>query len=129
MTFLYLKNDVNVPVFPILIRWILMFLVLPNPHLDPLVRGTYEYGPRIRTRIRIRTKMSRIRNRGPKKSDPTDPDPHRIRTKISRIRNTALHWSDGERVVANKPSSTSKGVCCGVSAALLNCPEGRPGHG
>jgi hypothetical protein len=34
-----------------------MFLGLPGPHPDPLVRGT---DPRIR--IRIRTKMSRIRN-------------------------------------------------------------------
>jgi hypothetical protein len=33
------------------------FLVLPDPHPDPLLRGT---DPRIRIRIRIRTKMSRI---------------------------------------------------------------------
>jgi hypothetical protein len=32
-----------------------MFLVLPDPHPDPLVRGTH---PKIRTRIKI----SRIRN-------------------------------------------------------------------
>jgi hypothetical protein len=31
--FLSLKNDVNVPVFPIQIR---MFLGLPDPHPDPL---------------------------------------------------------------------------------------------
>jgi hypothetical protein len=37
-----------------------MFLGLPNPHRDPwLVRGT---DPRIRIRIRISNKMSRIRN-------------------------------------------------------------------
>jgi hypothetical protein len=37
-----LKNDVNVPVCRIWlrIRRNLMFLGLPDPHLDPLVRGT-----------------------------------------------------------------------------------------
>jgi hypothetical protein len=50
--FLSLVNDVNVPVFRIRIR-ICMFLGLPDPHPDPLVRGTDP-------RIRIRTKMSRI---------------------------------------------------------------------
>jgi hypothetical protein len=50
MTFFSSKNDVNVPVFHIRIR---MLLGLSDPHRDPLVRGTD-------TRIRIRTKMSRI---------------------------------------------------------------------
>jgi hypothetical protein len=54
--FLSLKNDVNVPVFRIRIRF-RMFLALPDPHLDPLVRGA---DPRIR--IWIHTKMSRIHN-------------------------------------------------------------------
>ncbi len=36
-----------------------MFLDLPDPHPDPLVKGT---DPRIRIRTRIRTKMSRISN-------------------------------------------------------------------
>jgi hypothetical protein len=43
MTF-YLKNYVNVPVFRI---WIRMFLALPDPHPNTLVRGT---DPRIRIR-------------------------------------------------------------------------------
>jgi hypothetical protein len=51
-----LKNDVNLPVFLIRI-WIRMFLGLPDPHPDPLVRGTDP-------RIQIRTKMSRISNTG-----------------------------------------------------------------
>jgi hypothetical protein len=51
---LSLKNDVYVPVFRIR-----MFLGLPDPHPDPLVRDT---DPRIRIRIRIRIKMSRIPN-------------------------------------------------------------------
>ncbi len=51
-----LKNDVNVPLFRIRIR---MFLGLPDPHPDPLVRGMDQ---RIWVRIRIRTKMSRIHN-------------------------------------------------------------------
>jgi hypothetical protein len=34
-------------------------LGLPNPHRDPLVRGT---DPKIQNRIRIRTNMSRIPN-------------------------------------------------------------------
>ncbi len=55
--FFSLKNDVNVPVFQIRILSIRMFLGLPDPNMDPLFRGT---DPRIR--IRIRTKMSRIRN-------------------------------------------------------------------
>jgi hypothetical protein len=38
-----------------------MILGLPDPHSDPLVRGT---DPRIRIRIRIRTKISRIPNTG-----------------------------------------------------------------
>ncbi len=38
---------------------ILMCLGLPDPHPDPLVRGK---DPRIRIRIWIRTKMSRIHN-------------------------------------------------------------------
>ncbi len=46
--------------FRIRIRRTCMFLGLPNPHRDPwLVRGT---DPRIRIRIRISNKMSRIRN-------------------------------------------------------------------
>jgi hypothetical protein len=36
-------------------------LGLPNPHPDPLVRGT---DPRIRIHIRIRTQVSRIANTG-----------------------------------------------------------------
>ncbi len=52
--FLSLKNDVNVPVFRIR-----MFLGLPDPQPDTLVRGM---DPMIQIRIRIRTKMSRIRN-------------------------------------------------------------------
>ncbi len=48
----------NVPLFRFPIRvWILMFLGLPDPHPDPLVRAT---DPRIQ--IRNYTKMSRIRN-------------------------------------------------------------------
>ncbi len=47
MTF-SLKNDVNVLVVRIQIRWIRMFLGLPDPHPDPLVRGT-DPGIRIRT--------------------------------------------------------------------------------
>jgi hypothetical protein len=50
--FLSLKKDVNVPVFRIRIR---MFLGLPDPHLDPLVRCRDP-------KIRIHTKMSRIPN-------------------------------------------------------------------
>jgi hypothetical protein len=38
-----------------------MFLDLPDPHPDPLDRGT-DPRIRIRIRIRIRTKMSRIHN-------------------------------------------------------------------
>ncbi len=54
-----LKNGLHVPVFQTRIRMILMFLSLSNPHPEKLVRGT---DPRIW--IRIRTKMSRIRNTG-----------------------------------------------------------------
>ncbi len=43
-----MKNDVNVPLFRIRIRRIRMFLCLPDPHPDLLVKGTD-------TRIRIRT--------------------------------------------------------------------------
>ncbi len=50
--YLYRMNDVNLLAFQIQIR---MFLGLPDPHPDPLVRGTDP-------RIRIRTKMYRIRN-------------------------------------------------------------------
>ncbi len=46
--FLSLKNDVNRPVFRIRIRRFHMFLALPDPHLNPLVRGT---NPRIRNAI------------------------------------------------------------------------------
>jgi hypothetical protein len=48
------------PVFCIHIR-IRMFLDIPDPHSEPLVRGT---DLRIWIRIRIRTKMSRIPNTG-----------------------------------------------------------------
>jgi hypothetical protein len=48
-------------VLEIRIRWICIFLGLPDPHPDPLVRGT---DPRIRIRIHIRTQMSRIPNTG-----------------------------------------------------------------
>ncbi len=41
------------------IRRIRMFLGLPGPHPNPLERGT---DPRIRIRIWLRTKMSRIHN-------------------------------------------------------------------
>ncbi len=51
-----LKNYVNAPGFRI---QILMFLGLPDPHPDPLVRGT---DLMILILIRIRTKMSWIRN-------------------------------------------------------------------
>jgi hypothetical protein len=48
-------------VMKIQIRRLCMFLGLPEPHPDPLVRGT---DPRIRIYIRISTKMSRIRTTG-----------------------------------------------------------------
>ncbi len=51
-----LKNDVNVPVFRIRIRKNHTYVLgLPDPHPDPFGIGTDP-------RIRIRTKMSRIRN-------------------------------------------------------------------
>jgi hypothetical protein len=56
--FLSLKNDVNVPVFRMIRRYG-MSLGLSDPYPDLFVRGT---DPRIRNRIRIRTKMLRIRN-------------------------------------------------------------------
>ena len=46
--FLSLKNDVNVPVFRIRTRRFRMFLGLPDPNPDPLVRGMD-----LRIRIRI----------------------------------------------------------------------------
>jgi hypothetical protein len=52
--FLSLENDLNVSVFRIRNR---MFLLLPDPHPDPLLRGADQ-----RIRIRIRAKMSRIPN-------------------------------------------------------------------
>jgi hypothetical protein len=54
---LFIFYDVNVPVFRIRIwiRRIHMFLGIPDPHPDPLVRGT---DPRIRIWIHI--EMSRI---------------------------------------------------------------------
>jgi hypothetical protein len=50
--FLSLKNDVNVPVFQVR-----MFLGLPDPHPNPLVKR-YRTDPKMRKR----NKMSRVRN-------------------------------------------------------------------
>ncbi len=53
-----LKYDVNVPVFRIC-----MFLGLPDPHPHPIRWSeVWTMDARIQIRIRIRTKMSRIRN-------------------------------------------------------------------
>jgi hypothetical protein len=64
-----------------------MFLGLPDPHPDPLVRGT---DSRIRIRIQIRTKMSRTPI-----LDPTfcfvsgrDPDPTLKLGKANRVLGT-----------------------------------------
>jgi hypothetical protein len=54
--------------------WIRMFWGVPDPHPDPLVRGT-------NPRIRIRTNMSRISNTGPPVSALSNLDP-----KFGRLR-------------------------------------------
>jgi hypothetical protein len=48
-------------VFSLLYDFLLMFRMFPDPHPDPLDRGT---NTRIWIRTRIRTKMSRIHNTG-----------------------------------------------------------------
>ncbi len=57
--FLYSNRTFLSVLLRIHIRRISMFLGLPDPHLDSLIKGP---DPRIPIRIRIRTKISRIRN-------------------------------------------------------------------
>jgi hypothetical protein len=124
MIFLYLKNDVNAPMFPILIRRILMFLVLPDLHLDPLVRVTDRESGSASGSV---PKCHGSATEAQKRKDPTDPGPHRIRTKMSRIRNTALHWwSDEERYRTNLLLL----VCeCGVGWVFPSSAALRAGRG
>jgi hypothetical protein len=103
------------PVFRIRIHIrIRRFLGIPDPHPDPLVRGT---DPTIRIRIRSRTKISRIANNGSNISANINSDPdHNLTLKLEFVdflnfllllsthdeltKNSKFLWSDKNRVKA-----------------------------